>query len=115
MKTKFFAVLCGVIFTSVQLLATSVPENTKTLPLSVKTQILSELKYPLSAKSEKIEGDVVIKIVFTDNNTIKLIDYSASNIKLGDYVSKKFAQLKINSDSVTLNKEYSLKIKFELL
>ena len=85
------------------------------LPASLKKEIVDNLKYPSFASENSIKGEVWIKVTLTDDSKVKLVDVSATNQQLGNYVKKELSNVYVSVDEEALNNVYYLKVKFDLI
>ena len=101
--------LC-VTFTS----AKTLPVPAQKLPKELKEQIVKQLDYPKQARNELIEGDVWIKVCVDENSKVKIIDLSATDPQLGEYVKKELSSLHVENPGCSPGQEYYLKVRFHL-
>jgi hypothetical protein len=77
--------------------------------------IRMQLGYPQWPISERLEGLVLVSLVFDSNGQLAVSAVNSSNADLANYVTKKLSQVHFNNCTVEVGKEYNLKIVFRLL
>ena len=76
--------------------------------------IQMQLGYPQWPINERLEGLVLVSLVFDSNGQLAVSAVNSSNADLANYVIKKLHQVHFNNCAVTVGKEYNLKIVFRL-
>ncbi|MFA6401680.1 MAG: hypothetical protein WCX31_08655 [Salinivirgaceae bacterium] len=94
--------------------ATNSPKEAVKLPVDFKKEIAKHLKYPKFAKENLIEGEVWMEVTLDGNSKVKIIDLSATNPELGEYVKDKLSDLTIEKTNFIVGTSYYLKVKFDL-
>jgi hypothetical protein len=94
--------------------AKTLPVPAQKLPAELKDQIIKNLNYPIDAKSESIEGEVWMKISIDENSKIKIVDLSATNPQLGEYVKTELSFLYVENPGCSPDQVYYLKVRFDL-
>lgn len=107
------AVILGVGFTTA-LHAKKLPTVAAKLPTNLKETIAENLDYPKKAEMSLIEGDVWLKVCVTEESVIKIVDLSATNPLLGEYVKKELGSLYVENPGCQAGQVYYLKVKFDL-
>jgi len=77
--------------------------------------IRQQLGYPYWAAHDKLEGIVMVSIVFNSNGHVEIHGLNSSNKELGQYVTEKLRQVHFNNCMVEIGKEYHLKFVFEII
>ncbi len=95
--------------------AKNVPTVAEKLPSELKEVITDALDYPKHAQSSFTEGDVWLKICVSDDATLRVVDMSATNPELGEYVKTKLSTLSLPNTPCKKGKEYFLKVSFDLI
>jgi len=113
---KLMFVLAGAMFIGIASVnAKNLPAEAAKLPANFKQEIVEKLHYPHFAKNNYVEGEVWMKVTLTDQSEVKVIDLSATNQELGDYVKKELSNFCINDKDFPIGKAYYLKVKFDLI
>lgn len=113
---KLLLALTGTMLVGMSVVnAKKLPTVAEKLPANIKTEIINQLHYPNFAQNQAIEGDVWIKLGLTDNSEVKIIDLSATNPKLGEYVKGKLNNMSVESANVSITDTYYLKVKFDII
>lgn len=112
-KLVVLAVAVVLGFTTVY--AKKLPAVAAKLPADFKQEVASHIKYPDFAKDNMIEGEVMMKVTLDDNSKVKIVDLSATNIKLGKYVQKELSNLTVTDTNFKSGTVYYLKVRFDLL
>jgi hypothetical protein len=94
--------------------AKTLPVPAQKLPKELKEQIVKQLDYPRQAKAELIEGDVWLKVSVDENSKVKIVDLSATDPQLGEYVKKELSSLQVENPGCSPDQVYYLKVKFHL-
>jgi len=95
--------------------AKKLPAVAAKLPSDFKQEIAKHLDYPKSAVNDRIEGEVWMKITLNENSIVRIVDLSATNPELGEYVKSELTNLKIENTSFQAGNVYFMKVKFDLL
>ena len=115
-KLVLVLVLVGAMLVGVSVVnAKNLPSVVAKLPADFKQEIVNQLDYPDFAKENLIEGEVWIKVTLTDNNKVRVVDLSATNPELGEYVKKELSNLYIEDKDISSGNIYYLKVNFDLL
>ncbi len=77
--------------------------------------IRMQLGYPYWPINERIEGVVLVSLVFNSDGQVGVIAANSSNKELEKYVIEKIKQVHFNNCAVDVGKEYNIKIVFRLL
>ncbi len=94
--------------------AKKLPTVAAKLPADFKQEITKQLDYPKSAIANMVEGEVWMKITLDENSVVKIVDLSATNQELGDYVRKELSEVTIINTSFPTGNVYFMKVKFDL-
>ncbi len=95
--------------------ATNPPAVAAKLPTEFKAEVASHIDYPDFAKDNLIEGEVWMKVTLDENKTVQIVDLSATNPELGEYVKEELTDLTIEDSSFPIGNVYFMKVKFDLL
>ena len=113
---KLLLVLAGTMLVGMSVVnAKKLPTVAEKLPSDIKMEIINQLDYPAFAEDMKLEGDVWIKVGLTENSEVKIIDLSATNSKLGEYVRCKLTNLSVKGTGMSVTDTYYLKVKFDII
>ena len=113
---KLLLVLAGTMLVGMSVVnAKKLPTVAEKLPSDVKMEIVKQLDYPNFAEDMALEGDVWIKVGLTNNSEVKIIDLSATNRELGEYVREKLNNLSVDSKNFSVTDTYYLKVKFDIV
>ncbi len=85
------------------------------LPSNLKNEITREIAYPQFAEDAQLEGEVWMKVYVTEESTVKIVDLSATQPDLGDYVREEISGMKIKKNDAKVGQVYFLKVDFNLL
>ncbi len=77
--------------------------------------IRMQLGYPYWPINERIEGVVLVSLIFNSDGQVGVIAANSSNKDLEKYVIEKIKQVHFNNCAVDVGKEYNIKIVFRLL
>jgi hypothetical protein len=77
--------------------------------------IRMQMNYPQWPINERLEGIVIVSLVFDSDGNVGISAVNSSNNELANYVTKKLAQVHFNNCMVEVGKEYNIKIVFRLL
>jgi len=102
------------IIGATSLQAKNVPEKAAILPAEIKEAVTCDLNYPRNAQNNLIEGEVWLKLCVDETSTLKLIDLSATNPELGEYVRKHITSIKVDHPQCKQGQLFYLKVKFDL-
>jgi hypothetical protein len=91
------------------------PKEAAKLPADFKQVIAKHLEYPRFAKDNMIEGEVWMEVTLDGNSKVRIIDLSATNPELGEYVKEELSDLTIEKTNFKVGNSYYLKVKFDLL
>jgi len=94
--------------------AKKLPVEAAKLPADFKQAIADHLTYPKFAKNNMLEGEVWLKVTLDENSTVKIVELSATNPDLGEYVQNELADLTIEKSSFKAGNIYFLKVKFDM-
>ncbi len=95
--------------------AKKLPAVAAKLPADFKQEISKHIDYPDFAKNKMLEGEVWMKVTLDKNSTVRIVDLSATNPDLGNYVKQKLSDLSIKNTSFQSGNIYYMKVKFDLL
>lgn len=115
MKKIIFLIAGMAILAVSSIQAENAPSKASSLPAPLKRKIVKSIDYSGFTEQHKIEGDVLLKFALSDESTLEIIDLSATNQELGNFVKKELASMKIKNSALKSNQTYYLKIKFDLL
>ena len=90
-------------------------ENPPVFPDNLNKHIVAEILYPDAAKSEKIEGFVLVTFNVEDDGYIKISGINASDNILKTYVEEKLLEIRLCPYDLSVGKEFSMKFDFQLL
>jgi len=85
------------------------------LPVEFKKAISKHLHYPEFAQMNKIEGEVWMQVTIDENCKVQIIDLSATNPELGNYVIEELSDLCVKNSKILAGDVYMLKVKFDIL
>ena len=94
--------------------AKSLPTVATKVPNQLKEVVADHLKYPTQARKNNLEGDVWMKICVDDASKLKVVDISATNQELGEYVKKELSSIYVDNPGCKAGQVYYLKVKFDL-
>jgi len=106
MKTKIFTLLCIILIGSFTLKA----GNDE---LSFKQTVISQIKYPDFAKTEKLEADVYVSFSVTATGEIMVNQTNSISPDLMDYVKAELKKIKVNTDNEVIGKTFYFKFTFK--
>lgn len=115
MKRIFLLLVAIAFLCSGNIHAKKLPTVAAKLPNELKQVISEQLQYPKDAQNQYIEGVVWMRICVTEASAIKVVDISATNQELGEYVKKELSSLYIEKPGCKSGKVFYLKVKFDLL
>ncbi len=95
--------------------AKSLPNVAEKVPANLKQEIADNLKYPQFAQENQIEGDVWLKLAVTEDSQLKIVELSATNQELGNYVKQELADMMTTGTNQSFKNLYYLKVKFDLI
>lgn len=95
--------------------AKNLPAVAAKLPADFKTEIAKHLDYPGWAQNTLVEGEVWMRVTLDDNSAVKIVDLSATNPELGDYVKEELSDLTVKSKNFKAGMVYFMKVKFDLI
>lgn len=95
--------------------AKKLPTVAAKLPVNLKQSISDVLEYPEQAIANNLEGDVWMKVCVSDESKVKIIDLSATNPELGEYVKEELSSLYVDNPGCKAGQVFYLKVKFSLL
>ncbi|HAM99342.1 MAG TPA: hypothetical protein DCQ26_12110 [Marinilabiliales bacterium] len=94
--------------------AKKLPSVAAKLPVSLKETIAENLDYPSKAEMNMIEGDVWLKICVNEESLLKIVEISATDPLLGEFVKKELSSLYVENPGCKAGQIYYLKIKFDI-
>ena len=97
-------VILGIIISNFAMAGTPKPEK-------IDNIIKKEISYPDFAKTQKLEGVVLVNFTVNTDGTITVNLTNESNVSLKNYVVSKLQSLKVKSVKSSYGKTY--KVKFE--
>lgn len=113
---KLVFVLVGAMFIAVSTLsAKNLPSVAAKLPAHFKQEIVDRLDYPEFAENNMIEGEVWMKVTLTEKSEVKVVDLSATNSELGEYVKSELSNIYIEDKDFPTGNVYYLKVNFCLI
>jgi outer membrane biosynthesis protein TonB len=83
-------------------------------PRDINKILQKEISYPDFAKTQKLEGTVLVSLTVNTDGTIKVNLTNDSNATLKDYVVSKLQSLKIIPSSENAGKSYDVRFEFKL-
>lgn len=113
---KLLLVLAGTMLVGMSVVnAKKLPTVAEKLPSDIKTEIVNQIDYPNLTEDMSLVGDVWIKVGLTEDSDVKIIDLSATNSKLGEYVRSKLTNLSVKGTGMSVKDTYYLKVKFDII
>ncbi len=115
MKKPLFMII-GIIAISLSTVsAKNLPAVAAKLPSDLKEAITQEIDYPDFADESMTEGEVWMKVTVTKDDKVKIVDLSATQPELGEYVEQELSDLYIPNSGVQSGQLYFLKLEFDLI
>ena len=79
------------------------------------TSKLKSISYPAFAKSEKLNGDVVVSFSINDSGKIVIDKVDGTYTELVQYVKEQFKKVKLDINASEIGKNFYCRFKFKLL
>lgn len=113
---KLVLLVAGIMIIAIaQVNAKKLPAVAAKLPVEFKQEIVKNLDYPSFAELNQIEGEVWMRVIVSDNSRLSVVDLSATNQELGNYVRTELTDMLVQNSSMIRGEVYYLKVKFDLL
>lgn len=77
--------------------------------------IRMQMNYPTWPINERLEGVVIVSLVFDSNGQASVSAVNSSNKELEKYVTNKLREVHFNNCIVEVGKEYNIRIVFQLI
>lgn len=115
MKTRLITTVIAFVFLSINLQAENGNNTNKThnKAVSIEQQISNNIQYPDFVRLPMNLEEIQVKFTVTDNFELKIKEVVSTSDKLKDYVTKQLDNLKLNTDSTSINKNYSIRLIFK--
>ncbi len=115
MKKAVFMIIGIVAISLSTVSARSLPAVAAKLPSDLKEAITQEIDYPNFAEENMIEGEVWMRVTVTNDDKVKIVDLSATQPELGEYVEQELSDLYVGNSGVQSGQVYFLKLEFDLI
>ncbi len=115
MKKSVFMIIGIVAISLSTLSAKNLPAVAAKLPSNLKDAIAQEIDYPDFAQNNMTEGEVWMKVTVSNDDKVNIVDLSATQPELGEYVKQELSDLYVTNLGVHNGQIYFLKVKFDLI
>jgi hypothetical protein len=85
------------------------------LPDNLNKHIVADIVYPSDAKTENIQGFVLVDFIVGDDGYIKISGINASDEMLKKFVEEKLLSIRLCPYDLSVGKEFTMKFDFKLL
>lgn len=109
--------LIGILMVSTSLISTNSYARgiVDTSANELRTELMKMIQNPNLKENGISEADVQLRFTISPKGEIQLLEISAENEYLVEFVRKKLDKQKINIDNIRKDKVYHLTVRFELV
>lgn len=108
--------IIGIVAISLSTLsAKNLPAVAAKLPSGLKEAIAQKIDYPNFAEENMTEGEVWMKVTVSNDDKVKIVDLSATQPELGEYVKQELSEVYVKNSGVQPGQIYYLKVDFYLI